>query len=142
MNASLHDPDALQSQMELVRSNLQTEFRDLVQNARTATDWRYYWRRYPAACCGAAAILGFILLPSRRADAGARVERLTRANEKFLGSLPREKSLTRQLFGMALGLAAQGGLRILARHLEQAISKEPSRPVAAPLPEGEMAGPR
>jgi len=142
MDATLHDPDALQTQMELVRSNLQINVRDLVQNARTATDWHYYWRRYPGVCCGAVAILGFFLVPSRRADAGAPVERLTRAQEKILGSLPREKSLARQLFGMALGLAAQGGLRILARNLEQALSKEPSRPAAAPLAEGGMAGPR
>lgn len=131
MNATLEDADALQHKMERVRMSLRAEVHGLVQNARTMTDWHYYWRAHPLACCGATAALAFLLVPSGRNAAPADVEGLVRATEKLQQGLPRRRaSLASQLAGMATGLAVQAGARLLGRQIERLLSD--ARPRAAP----------
>lgn len=124
MDPAIDDADSLQSQMGLVRSSLRTEVHDLVHNAKTMTDWHYYWRSHPALCCGAAAVLGYLLVPSRKGDLVSGVDRLTRAHEQMLKSMPqaRKKSLASELAGIALGLALKGGLSFVGQQVERYFS--------------------
>lgn len=127
MESAPDDPDSLQSQMDLLRSSLRTEVHDLVHNAKTMTDWHYYWRGHPALCCGAAAVLGYLLVPARKGDLVSGVDRLTRAHEQMLKSMPqaRKKSLARELAGIALGLALKGGLSFVGQQVERYFSSGP-----------------
>ena len=66
------DADALRLQMASVRSTLDgnvdelvTNVNDLVTNARQLTDWRYYVKAAPWASVGAAAAVGYMLVPRR-----------------------------------------------------------------------------
>ncbi len=38
---------------------------DIVDRAQDMTDWRYYVRSYPLVCLGAAAVVGYLLVPTR-----------------------------------------------------------------------------
>src|SRR5258708_38688309 len=58
----------LQEQMHQVRMDLGEEVYDLVENARAMTDWRVHWRRHPLAFCAAAALAGYLVVPSRRSN--------------------------------------------------------------------------
>jgi hypothetical protein len=57
---------ALRSALEEDTGGLVDKARKLSDNARTLADWRHHFRRHPAAFCGAAAVLGFLLIPRRR----------------------------------------------------------------------------
>ncbi len=66
------DADALRLRMAGVRntldgnvSELVTNVNDLVTNARQLTDWRYYVKAAPWASVGAAAAVGYFMVPRR-----------------------------------------------------------------------------
>ena len=115
--------DELQRQMHRVRTSLGVEVHDLVENARAITDWRRYWRNHPWAWCGAAAILGYVLVPPRRfGQADVRtVAELTRAEvERASGAsaaAPQRRGIVANLTSMAMGFAVKQGLQVLGRQL-------------------------
>jgi hypothetical protein len=51
--------------MRQVRRELGEDVDGIVDNAQVLTDWRYYVRTYPWICLGAAAAVGFLIVPSR-----------------------------------------------------------------------------
>ena len=131
--------DELQRQMQRVRTSLGVEVHDLVENARAITDWRRYWRSHPWAWCGAAAILGYVVVPSRRfgqADVGTLAElsraeatraKATRAESNGAEATrasaasaapPRRRGVMADLTGMAIGFVVQRGMQVLGRKLE------------------------
>ena len=57
--------EAIRTQMRQVRRELGEDVEGLVDNAQVLTDWRYYVRTYPWLCVGAAAAVGFLIVPSR-----------------------------------------------------------------------------
>lgn len=73
MTDPLHDEaDALRLQMASVRGTLDENVRGLVENAnelaekaRNLTDWRYYVKAAPWGAVGAAAAVGYLLVPRR-----------------------------------------------------------------------------
>src|SRR5207245_5945105 len=110
------EAEELQRRMQEVRMNLGVEMHDLVENARTIADWRHYWRTHPWACCGAAAAIGFLVVPSRRSepyDARSVAELANMYDAKLKGIPGSRKGLAGQLAGMAIGVAVQAGLRVL-----------------------------
>lgn len=56
---------AIQQEMARIRSDLHSDVAGLVENVRVMTDWRHYVRRYPWACVGGAALIGYMLTPRR-----------------------------------------------------------------------------
>jgi hypothetical protein len=57
------EPEEIQRAMQQVRCNLGNEVDIFVQQARDATDWRHYVRRYPWFCLGATAATGYFCVP-------------------------------------------------------------------------------
>lgn len=60
-----HDVEAIRSQMASVRSTLDTNVHELAENARNLTDWRYYVKAAPWGAVGAAAAIGYLIVPRR-----------------------------------------------------------------------------
>jgi hypothetical protein len=93
------------------------EMHEFVESARAMTDWRVHWRRHPWAFGAAAALAGYLIVPSRRFG---EIDARTMAQAAQTQARPR--SATSQLFskltGMALGLLAQRGVEILGRQIE------------------------
>lgn len=56
----------IQHEMQQVRDHLGTDVRNLARQAREATDWRHYVRRYPWICLGVAAATGYLIVPQRK----------------------------------------------------------------------------
>jgi hypothetical protein len=66
MSASSPPPaEEIQRQMRDVRSELRDDVQEIVENARVMTDWQFYVRQYPWICLGAAAALGYFVVPQR-----------------------------------------------------------------------------
>jgi len=57
--------DALRREMRSIRRELGDNVEELVENAERLLDWRYYWRRYPWGMIGAAALVGYFVVPRR-----------------------------------------------------------------------------
>lgn len=56
---------AIQAKMRTVRREVGEDVEEIVESARTLTDWRHYVRRYPLVAVGAAAALGYLVVPPR-----------------------------------------------------------------------------
>lgn len=58
--------DDICRRMEAVRRTAGEEVETIVQSARTLSDWRYYVKNHPFLLAGAAAGLGFLLIPRKK----------------------------------------------------------------------------
>src|SRR5262245_44621759 len=127
METKMHEMDLLQVQMRNVRTDLNEEVHELVQNARAAVDWRHYWRRYPWVGCAAAVAAGYLLVPAQRnrshdARLIAEAARSAEAVSRPSGA----RRLLAEIGGLVLGLAARQGMRFVGKQVEQALAS-PSR---------------
>ena len=57
--------DALERRMAAVRSGLAADVEDVVDGAREVFDWKTQLRRHPVPVAAAAAVAGYMLVPSR-----------------------------------------------------------------------------
>ena len=133
MPSHLQEIDELQRQMHGVRTSLGVEVHDLVENARAITDWRRYWRSHPWAWCGVAAILGYVVVPSRRfgqadvrtpAELGRAESTRAESTRASAGSAapPRRRGILADLTGMAMGFVVQRSMQVLGRRLEELLN--------------------
>ena len=58
--------DDICRRMEAVRRTAGEEVETIVQSAKTLSDWRYYVKNHPYLLAGAAAGLGFLLIPRKK----------------------------------------------------------------------------
>jgi hypothetical protein len=66
----MNDPpldDTIQARMQGIRSEIDQDLEDVSASARSIVDWKHYVKAYPWACLGAAAALGFLIVPKRSA---------------------------------------------------------------------------
>jgi hypothetical protein len=59
------DVEAIRDQMASVRTTLDENVHELAENARNLTDWRYYVKAAPWGAVGAAAAIGYFIVPRR-----------------------------------------------------------------------------
>jgi hypothetical protein len=59
------DVEAIRNQMASVRTTLDENVHELAENARNLTDWRYYVKVAPWGAVGAAAAIGYFIVPRR-----------------------------------------------------------------------------
>ncbi len=57
--------ERIQGRMHDLRGQLDHDLEEAVDTAREFTDWRSYVRRHPWACVGVAAVIGYLVVPSR-----------------------------------------------------------------------------
>src|SRR5580692_11548240 len=57
--------DQVREEMRQIRSNLDDEVATFVQSTRGLLDWRSYIRHAPWLCLGAAALAGYLIVPSK-----------------------------------------------------------------------------
>jgi hypothetical protein len=66
MIAPVETPEEIQRRMAAVRRELEQQVAGVFTNARTLADWRHHFREHPLLICGAAAVIGFLVVPQRR----------------------------------------------------------------------------
>ena len=57
--------ESVQAQMQQLRYDIDGGMQDMAANARRVVDWKHYVSTYPWVCLGAAAALGFLIVPKR-----------------------------------------------------------------------------
>lgn len=127
--------EQIQRQMRDVRAELRDDVNELVHSAHEMSDWTRYVRAYPWVCVGAAAAVGYFVVPTRsiviRPDSESLFKLAQQHNlvMKPEGDRPAKKKggLVAQLISVAAAAALQGGLRIASQQLTQAMSQAGGR---------------
>jgi hypothetical protein len=133
--------DDLQRQMQQVRVEMREDVQVMVDNAREMTDmaremtdWTWYVRRYPWVCLGAAAAVGYLVVPSRsqpaiKPDAKDLLE--LAKHQKIVVKMEEPKSARPGIVGTLARMAAssllQGGMAVVSQQLDQFL-KQPREP--------------
>lgn len=125
MSTTSTEADSVQQQMRQVRRELREGVEEIVENARVMTDWTHYVRSYPWVAVGAAAAVGYLLVPPRnivvRPDAASLLELAQR--DKLVVQVDQQEPSKPGLVGMVAGMVTstllQGGLAILNQQLSQ-----------------------
>jgi hypothetical protein len=129
--------DAIQRQMQQVRAEMREDVREMVASARELTDWTWYVRSYPWVCIGAAAAVGYLVVPARARPAIAPDAKdlleLAKHQKIFVKvEEPKPKpTLVASLMRMAAGALLQGGLAIVKHQVEQHLRPVPPSPAAS-----------
>jgi len=66
MNDPLLD-DTVKARMQGIRCDIDQDLQDVSASAHSMVDWKHYVKTYPWVCLGAAAALGFLIVPKRSA---------------------------------------------------------------------------
>ena len=70
----MNDPprdDTVRARMQGIRCEIDQDLEDVSASARSMVDWKHYVQAYPWLCLGAAAALGFLIVPKRSAARNA-----------------------------------------------------------------------
>jgi hypothetical protein len=137
--------EALQRQMQQVRAEMREDVQVMVAKAREMTDWTWYVRNYPWVCIGAAAAIGYLIVPSRtpppiKPDAKDLLELAKQQKIVVKVDEPRARpTLLATLLRTAAGSLLQGGLAIVTHQIDQALKQQAARTVS---PNGNGRGPQ
>jgi hypothetical protein len=129
--------EKVREEMRQVRSNLDDEVATFVENTRGLLDWRSYIRHAPWLCLGAAALAGYLVIPSRpkvvkpSPDQLAELAKHSHVSVTDTGTQQKAKSLGRELAGVALGLLVRAGVSVATQQLNQFFNRPPG-PTGSP----------
>ena len=122
--------DEIQRQMAALRSALAHDVSGSIDSAKLLADWRYHFRKHPALFCGAAALAGYLLVPSRRANVT-----VTTAPSPVAAQRAETQSIAGVFLGMALNALASRAIEIASHQgrswLEQVLAPPESERTAS-----------
>ena len=114
--------DEIQKEMRQIRVELKENVQEIVSSAREIVDWQSYVKAYPWLTVGAAALVGYLLVPSRttviRPDPEALRE-LTKSREMLEQQVKPKKSLMGMVVGMVAASAAQAAMSVASHQVQQ-----------------------
>ena len=129
-----HSAERIRERMESVRSELDHDVDGVVRSAKRMIDWRVYVHKYPWACLGAAAAIGYLIVPRRlelnSPDADTLLE-LAKQNKLVIQANPSpqpQRGVAGMLIQLAADAAARGVLSYLGRQREYGNVPHDGRP--------------
>jgi len=123
--------DEIQKEMRQIRVELRDNVQEIVSGAREIVDWQSYVKAYPWLTVGAAAFVGYLLVPSRttviRPDPEALRE-LAKSREILEQQVRPKKGLMGMVVGMVAASAAQAALSVASHQVQQLLHSVPQSP--------------
>lgn len=124
------DINEIQRRMAQIRRELHEDVRGAVQGAQELTDWRSQVRNHPWLALGAAAALGYLIVPKRHAPPAIVALAPTQPMPQPVSEpAPKSKKKRWGLIGSAFGLVAPIAVRAAQnyaiQYLEQWIASQP-----------------
>lgn len=117
--------ELIQKRMEAVRCHLAGDVDEVVRNTRQMFDWQEYVRQYPWAFMGAAAAVGYLVVPKRveitSPDVHTLLE-LAKRNQLVVQTNPKAEK-QQGVMGALLGIAANTLLRAAVAYVGQQAGK-------------------
>ena len=123
----------IQRVMQHVREELRGDVQDVVASARVLRDWQAYVRSYPWLCLGAAAAVGYLIVPSRmmviRPDTASLLD-LAKQQKLVvkMDQVAQKPSLAKSLLGMAAGTLMQGAMALATKQVNQFLASANGEP--------------
>lgn len=125
--------DEIQKEMRQIRVELKENVQEIVSSAREIVDWQSYVKAYPWFTVGAAALVGYLLVPSRttivRPDPEALRE-LTKSRQMLEQQVKPKKSLMGMVVGMLAASAAQAAMSVASHQVQQLLHSMQQSPVS------------
>ncbi|MCC9601747.1 hypothetical protein LOC67_14400 [Stieleria sp. JC731] len=113
--------EAIKHRMQEIRTNLPYEVDQARDQVKELSDWKYHFRRHPAAMMGVAAAFGFMLIPSRPSPRKQVViERHPLPRDQH--SEPAKKGLIGGLVGAVATIAIRQAVSMAATHVSSVLS--------------------
>jgi hypothetical protein len=140
------DITEIQRRMAQIRRELHEDVRGAVEGAQSLTDWRSQVRNHPWLALGAAAALGYLIVPRRRPDPVPAI--VTVAPPAAAAAVAASPAAPRKrrwgLLGSAMGLLAPIAVRAAQnyaiQYLEQWVTSQPPGQGAALFGSGPFPG--
>ncbi len=114
--------DAIRQQMQDIRRDLADDIDSLAESTREMADWQVYFKRYPWIVMGAAAAVGFLVVPKRvelvHPDPDALLE-LAKRKKLVVEASPKKKaknSVAGTLLSLAGTIALRGAMAYAGNH--------------------------
>ncbi len=112
------DPEEIKDRMAELRRGLRADAAQIARSAQQATDWKFYVQRFPLVCAGVAFVVGYALVPSKRARGpllatDEQLERMAKAGQlKVVAEAPsaEQPGLLRKAMFAVGGLALRAAL--------------------------------
>jgi hypothetical protein len=127
--------DEIQREMRQIRVELKENVQEIVSGAREIVDWQSYVKAYPWLTVGAAAFVGYLLVPNRttviRPDPEALRE-LTKSREMLEQQVKPKKSLMGMVVGMVAASAAQAAMSVASHQVQQLLHSLQQPPAQQP----------
>jgi hypothetical protein len=134
----------IQRQMAQIRRELHEDVRGAVEGAQSLTDWRSPVRSHPWLALGAAATLGYVIVPRRRREPAPAVFAVAPAAAAVSEATPAPRKKRWGILGSAVGLLAPIAVRAAQnyaiQYLEQWIAAQPPGAGSAPSGSGLFPG--
>jgi len=115
------DAQRLRLEMRQIRRELGQEVEELVEQAERLMDWRYYVDRYPWAAVGAAALMGYFIVPRRAVTLPTDEHTLSRLAERIPVMMqtpePKRPGLLSSLMSSAGNMAWKAALAYATQHV-------------------------
>lgn len=117
--ATRKQSEAIRARMQQIRSDLPYDVDDARQQVRQWIDWRYQFRKHPAAIMTASVIVGYLLVPPIRKESTVIVQ--SSGDEHFQPTKPAKTGLVGGLVAAAATMALKSGTSMLAQHLSSTL---------------------
>ncbi|HRX77978.1 MAG: hypothetical protein H6821_16640 [Planctomycetaceae bacterium] len=117
--------ETIRKEMQCVRREIADDVQDVVESTRQMTDWHSYVNRYPLVCVGAAAVVGFLLVPKRveiMSPDEDTLLRLAKKSKLVVKNAPQSQAKS-GLAGTMIGLLGNAVLRAGIAYVGQNIGK-------------------
>jgi len=116
--------DRLRQEMRTIRRELGDDVEELVEHAERLMDWKYYVQRYPWACVGGAALLGYFLVPQRIVTLPTDEHTLSRLADRLpIHTKPAEPKKQQSMLGWLVSMGTGMALRAAGAYLTQQLGK-------------------
>src|SRR5271166_4685505 len=122
----MNDPpldDTVRARMQGIRCDIDQDLEDVSASARSLVDWKHYVKAYPWVCLGAAAALGFLIVPKRTAAASADLPTPTEPAKTGNPVVPSAPTAARGVFDALVGAVAGIAVREVIAYLGQNAEK-------------------
>jgi len=142
MTETTLEAEHIQQEMRQVRAELRDAVQDVVDSTEVLRQWQAYVRSYPWVCLGAAAAVGYFVVPTRmtviRPDTASLLDLAKKQKLVVkMDSLAQRPSLVKSLLGMAAGTLMQAGVALATKQVNEYLS----RSAGAAMPQREGAFP-
>ena len=121
------ESEQLRRQMVRIRNELSEDVSEVVEHAKALTDWQQFVRRHPWLCVGAAAAVGYLVVPSRL-KARSPASAMTAPPAMSQGATPRspvattkQASVVNPLISAIAGVMIRSAVAVAADRLQNVL---------------------